>query len=124
LLQRLHQIIVSGNGFLGTFRLADANNVLNDGAGDVDLFRLGIDVLPFQCENLTSSQAGGYGKQDERVLSEAEIRQQPRYFMGRKDVRRCPFCALTDPLNRVSFAKVIATSMIEEQTHDIPYLAA
>jgi len=91
----------------------------------VDLFRLGIDVLPFQCENLTSSQAGGYGKQDERVLSEAEIRQQPLYFIGRKDVRRCPsFCPLTDPLNRVSFAKVMATSMIEEQTPDIPYLAA
>jgi hypothetical protein len=38
LTQCLNQIIVSGNRFLGTFGLADAKNVLNDGACDVDLF--------------------------------------------------------------------------------------
>ena len=56
------------------FRLADANNVLNDGAGHVDLFRLGVDVLPFQCEDLASPQTCGHGQQHERSLSEAEIR--------------------------------------------------
>jgi hypothetical protein len=60
--QCLNQIIVSRNRFLGTLGLAYANNVLNDGACDVDLFCLKVNVLPFQCENLTSSQARGYRK--------------------------------------------------------------
>jgi len=52
--QCLNQIIVSRNRFLGTLGLAYANNVLNDGACDVDLFRLKVNVLPFQCEDLAS----------------------------------------------------------------------
>jgi len=71
--QSLYQIIMCRNRFLGTFDLADANNILNDGACDLDLFRLNVNVLPFQSENLTSSQTGRYGQQEERPLSEAKI---------------------------------------------------
>src|SRR5437660_10779980 len=45
--QSLYQIIMCRNRFLGTFGLADANNILNDGACDLDLFRLNVNVLPF-----------------------------------------------------------------------------
>lgn len=115
---------MGGNRFLGTFRLADADKVLNDGAGDVDLFRLGIDVLPFQCEDLTSPQTCGHGQQDERPLSEAEIRQQALYFVRSEDVRRCSsLCALPHPFNGVTLAEVMAPPIIEQQAHDISYLA-
>src|SRR5215471_21753294 len=59
--QCLNEIIVSGDGFLGTFRLADANDVLNDRACDVDLVCLKVDVLPFQSEDLASSQTCSNG---------------------------------------------------------------
>ena len=42
----------------------------------MDLLCVKIHILPFQCEHLTSPQAGGYSKQDERALSGAEIREQ------------------------------------------------
>ena len=48
--QSLDQIMVGRNRFLRTFRLADTNNVLHDGARYVNLFGVEVYVFPFQCE--------------------------------------------------------------------------
>ena len=61
--QSLDQIIVNWNRFLRGFRLADTNNVLHDGARYVNLFGVEVYVFPFQCEELTPSQARSYGQQ-------------------------------------------------------------
>src|SRR5579864_9356522 len=115
---------MSRNRFLGAFCLANANDVLNYGAVDVDLLRLVVNVLPFQSENLSSSQASGYGQQDESPLSDEKIRQQITDFVRREDVWGCsPFCTLSHPFNGVASARIVATPMVEQDTHYVPNLA-
>ena len=123
--QSLNQIIVSWNRFLRGFGLANANNVLHDRARYVNLFGLKVHVSPLQREQLAPPQASGYGQQHKGPFSEAQIREQSLDFIAGQDIwRGAAFGTLPDPLNRVAVAEVVPTTMIEQQTHHVPYLAA
>jgi len=82
--QSLDQIIVSWDGFLRSFCLADTNDVLHDGALHVDLLGLEVYILPFQCEEFAPSQA--VTANNRSALSSADSQAVPVPHLGPK----CP----------------------------------
>src|SRR6266704_1789610 len=123
--QSLDQIIVSWNGFLRRFGLANANDVLHDRARYMNLFGLEVHVSPFQRETTRSSasrwlQPTGPGF----VLSKAQICEQSLDFIAGQDIwRRAAFGALPNPLNGIAIAEVVTATVIEQQAHYTPYFA-
>ena len=100
--QSLDQIIVSWNGFLRGFGLANANNVLHDRARYVNLFGLKVHVSPLQREQLAPPQAGGHGQQDQSPFSKAQICEQSLDFIAGQDIwGLAALGALPNPLNGV-----------------------
>src|SRR5205085_1556989 len=59
------------------------------------------------------------------LYNKAKICKQSLDFIGGQDIwRGATFSALPDPLNCVTVAKVVTTSVIEQQAHHISYFAA
>jgi hypothetical protein len=113
--QRLDQIIVCRDGFLGAFCLTDANDVLHDGAGYVDLLGLEVYVLPFQGEELAPSQSGSHGQQHQDSPSEAQTRKQSLELIPGQNIRcYTALRALSHPLNGVTVTEFVATTVIEQ----------
>src|SRR5438034_6081699 len=122
--QSLDQIIVSWNGFLRRFGLANANDVLHDRARYMNLFGLEVHVSPFQREQLAPPQAGGYSQQDQGLFSKAQICEQSLDFIAGQDIwRRAAFGALPNPLNGIAIAEVVTATVYEQQAHYTPYFA-
>jgi len=123
--QSLDQIIVGRNRFLRGFGLASANNVLHDRARYMNLFGLKVHVSPLQRQQLAPAQAGGHGQQDQSPFSKAQISEQSPDFITGQDIWcRAAFGSLPNPLNGVAVAEVVTATVIEQQAHYIPYLAA
>ena len=113
--QRCDQIIVSGDRFLRAFCLTNANDILHDGARYIDLLGLEVHVSPFQREQLTPPQAGGYGQQDQRSFSKAQVCEQSLDFIDAQEIwRRAAFGALPNPLHGVVVAEVVTATVIEQ----------
>src|ERR1700686_5116652 len=91
----------------------------------MNLFGLKVHVSPLQREQLAPPQAGGHGQQDQSPFSKAQVCEQSLDFIAGQDIWcRAPFGALPDPLNRVMVTELVATTVIEQQAHHIPYLGA
>jgi hypothetical protein len=91
----------------------------------MNLFGLEAHVSPFQREQLAPPQAVGDGQQDQGSFSKAQICEQSLDFIAGQDIWcRSAFCALPNPLNGVAVAEVVAETVIEQQSHYIPHLAA
>jgi hypothetical protein len=107
------------------FRLADANDVLHDGARYANLLGVEVYVFPLQCEELAPSQARSYGQQHESPFSEGQIREQSLDLIRGQNIWCCTsLCTLSNPLDGITVAEVVPTTMIEQQTHHVPYFAA
>src|SRR5262252_2166243 len=76
---------MDGYGLLRRFRLARANDTVNDGSRYVHRSLREVDVAPFQTEQLILPQAGGYCQEDQCSFSDAEIVDQPLDFSGHQD---------------------------------------
>ena len=67
-------------------------------------------------------QASGYGQQDQGSFSKAQICERSLDFFAGQDIwRRAAFGALPNPFDGVAVAEVMTATVIEQQTHCIPY---
>ena len=85
--ERFRQPQIQRYGLTAGFRLAIADTLHDDGAGDRDLRFLEIDVTPFQRQQLTNTQTGEHVEEDCRACRFLQKMEQCANFLQREHNR-------------------------------------